>query len=230
MAALALTGHDFHGNRGRPWQAERGNLHLSCQVPVDLDLAGCVAAVPAVAAVSVCEAIDHLCPGLAPRIKWVNDVLLDGAKVAGVLAAAQSQGTRLTTLTYGVGVNVGTLPDVAPTVFVPRATSLAAAGRTPSLPEVAVAVLARLRHHLDSLGGPAGAGPVLDAYRRHCGDIGRLVEVHAEGLPDTGDPAALPAPLARGRVLGLDASLQLLVDGHPEPLSGGRLRYLEPRG
>ncbi|MEZ4389208.1 MAG: hypothetical protein R3D98_16810 [Candidatus Krumholzibacteriia bacterium] len=229
VAALALAGRDFHGNRGRPWQTVRGNLHLSCQAPVDLDLGRCAAAVPAVAAVSVSEAIARLCPQAAPRIKWINDVLLDGGKVAGVLAAAQSRGGRLITLSYGVGLNVGVTPSVAPTVFVPRITSLAAAGHDIGLHAVAVAVLARLRANLAGLADAAGGGSVVARYRRLCGDVGRRVAVYAEGLPDATDPADLPPPLACGRVTGLDESLQLLVEGCSQPLSGGRLRDLEPR-
>lgn len=227
VAALALTGRNFHGNRGRAWQAAPGNLHLSCQVPLDVDLARNVGAVPAVAAVSVCEAIDARCPGARPAIKWINDVLLDGAKVAGVLASAQSRGNRLLALTYGVGLNVAVTPPVAPTLFVPRVTSLADAGHRVGLPGMAVALLARLHAHLSALAMPGGAAAVVGAYRDRCGDIGRQVAVHAEGLPDTADAADLPEPLARGRVMGLDGSLQLLVEGSAAPLCGGRLHHLD---
>ncbi|MBD3220918.1 hypothetical protein GF314_06710, partial [bacterium] len=76
LAALALTGERFHGNRGRPWVAERGNLHLSCVVPVDLPAAASAAALAAIPAVAVCEAIAGECGDRPPRIKWVNDVLV----------------------------------------------------------------------------------------------------------------------------------------------------------
>lgn len=230
MVALALSGQGFHGNRDRSWRAERGNLHLCCQVPVDLDLASCMAAVPAVAAVSVCEAITSLCPGASPVIKWINDVLLGGAKVAGVLASAQSRGARLLALTYGIGLNVQVSPVVPPTLFVPAVTSLADAGHRVPVGAAAGAVLGRLRHHLASLAGPGGGHGTVAAYRARCADIGRQVAVYAEGLPDTADLSALPDPLARGRVIGLDDSLQLLVEGCAVPLSGGRLCYDDRRG
>ncbi len=44
--------------------------------------------------------------GLAAQIKWPNDVLLGGSKVAGVLVEADWQGDRLDTLVVGMGVNV----------------------------------------------------------------------------------------------------------------------------
>jgi BirA family biotin operon repressor/biotin-[acetyl-CoA-carboxylase] ligase len=44
--------------------------------------------------------------GLIPRIKWPNDVLLNGRKVAGILVEAAWTGAELDTLILGMGVNV----------------------------------------------------------------------------------------------------------------------------
>lgn len=226
VAALALSGRGFHGNRGRPWLAARGNLHLSCFLPVDLPAARCAPAVPAIPAVAVCEVVAALAPTLQPRLKWVNDVLLDGAKVAGVLAAAQSRGPRITGLGYGVGLNLAVVPDVAPTLFVPRVTSLREQGADVALGPAAAALLRRLDQHVADLarGGP---GAAVAAYRSLCGDIGRRVAVYAEGVPDTADREALPDPVARGRVRALDEQLGLVIDGAPAPLTGGRLHHLD---
>src|SRR4051812_19796513 len=56
------------------------------------------------AAVGLCEAIERLL-ALEPEIKWPNDVVIDGQKVAGVLAEATDDG-RDRTVIVGVGVNV----------------------------------------------------------------------------------------------------------------------------
>lgn len=228
IAAIALAGCNFHGNRGRPWSAPRGNLHLSCCLPVDLDLARSAAALPATAAVAVCDALAQCAPDLEPRLKWVNDVLLAGAKVAGVLAAAQTRGSRVLALTFGIGVNVAVAPEVAPTVFVPRVTCLHAhaAGRQVTVGGLTLALLAALGARVVQL-AREGPDPVIAAYRQSCGDIGRRVGVWAEGLPDAADLAQLPPPLATGRVLALAGDLALVVDGAPEPLRNGRLAYLD---
>lgn len=44
--------------------------------------------------------------GLASQIKWPNDVLLEGKKVAGVLAEVQWQGEQLASAILGIGINV----------------------------------------------------------------------------------------------------------------------------
>ena len=60
-------------------------------------------------AVAYCEAFERLL-ALEPAIKWPNDVMIDGRKVAGALAEATSDG-REQTVVIGVGVNVNLEPD-----------------------------------------------------------------------------------------------------------------------
>jgi BirA family biotin operon repressor/biotin-[acetyl-CoA-carboxylase] ligase len=72
------------------------------------------------AAVSLCEAIERLL-ALEPAIKWPNDVVLDGHKVAGVLAEATDDG-RERTVVIGVGTNVNLEPEEL--ADLPNATSL----------------------------------------------------------------------------------------------------------
>jgi BirA family biotin operon repressor/biotin-[acetyl-CoA-carboxylase] ligase len=73
------------------------------------------------AAVSLCEAIERLL-ALEPQIKWPNDVVIEGRKVAGVLAEATDDG-RHRTVVVGVGVNVNLAPEEL--ADLPNATSLA---------------------------------------------------------------------------------------------------------
>ncbi len=227
IAALALEGRDFHGNRSRPWLAARGNLHLSGVVPVDLDLAASAAAVPALPAVAVIDALAACAPRLSPRLKWVNDIMIGEAKVGGVLVSAQTRGGRLLGLVIGIGLNVAVAPPVAATLSVPAVTCLHdhEAASAVILGEVAAALLESLWTRLEEL-RTSGAGPLVAAYRAAWGDAGREVAVWAEGLPDTADPTALPPPLARGRALSLTDDLALVVAGAPAPLHGGRLARL----
>lgn len=228
IAALARRGGGCHGNRGRPWRARSGNLHLSCALPVDLDFGAAAPAVPALAAVAVCDAIARCAPGLRPRLKWINDILLDGAKFGGVLSAAQTRAQRLLALTFGIGINVAVAPDVAATPFVPRVTCLhaRAVGRQITVGGLTLALLAALWRRIQELRAD-GPQPVIAAYRRACGDLGRLVGVWAEGAPDADRLNRLPPPVAQGRALALTDELALVVEGAAAPLINGRLAYLD---
>jgi BirA family biotin operon repressor/biotin-[acetyl-CoA-carboxylase] ligase len=72
------------------------------------------------AAVALCEAIERLL-ALEPAIKWPNDVVIDGKKVAGVLAEATDDG-REQVVVIGVGTNVNL--DVNELADLPNASSL----------------------------------------------------------------------------------------------------------
>lgn len=60
------------------------------------------------AAVAACRAIEEAAPGSSPRIKWVNDILIDGKKVCGILseAALAPGGKTADFVVLGAGINV----------------------------------------------------------------------------------------------------------------------------
>jgi BirA family biotin operon repressor/biotin-[acetyl-CoA-carboxylase] ligase len=111
------------GRRGRTWVSEPGNLYATLLLadPAPPERA---AQLSFVAALATHDAIAACGPALAARLgfKWPNDVLLDGAKLAGILIEAE--GTRPLLVAVGIGVNCRHHP--AATDF--PATDLAAAG------------------------------------------------------------------------------------------------------
>lgn len=72
-------------------------------------------------AVAVCEGIREA-TGLDPQIKWPNDILLNGKKVAGILTEMQSDPDRVQAVIVGIGVNIN--QDSFPKEIVAIATSL----------------------------------------------------------------------------------------------------------
>lgn len=110
------------GRRGRAWVSEPGNLYASLLLtdPAPPERAAQLAFV---AALAVHDAIAATAPTLAPELafKWPNDVLLGGAKVAGILIEAE--GTPLVAA-IGIGINAAHHPTDAERT----ATDLAAAG------------------------------------------------------------------------------------------------------
>lgn len=65
-----------------------------------------------VAALALYDALDSVAPGADLAIKWPNDVLLAGGKVAGILLESVSSGASVSHLAVGIGVNLAAAPPV----------------------------------------------------------------------------------------------------------------------
>lgn len=219
-AALAGSGSGFHGSRGRPWAALPGNLHLSVSLAPEQTVDRFEVAFTVLAALSVVDALDAI-PGLAGRagLKWVNDVVAEGAKVAGVLAYTQTQDRRVSRAVLGVGVNVLATPALPPTPFVPRATSVAEllGGPRPGLlATVFQGVLEALARNYRIL-LERGSGALVDRYRVRSVVLGQQVTVCSEDSDGTAEV------WASGRLVALGDGLELYLEGHDTPFTRGRL-------
>ncbi len=114
------------GRNGRGWSSGAGGIYATFLYRLPF-AAALIPRLTLAAAAAVAGCLERLY-GLHASLKWPNDVLLDGRKVAGILTEAATQGDRLRWFAVGVGINVDNTPR-----GVPRATSLArAAGVRPS--------------------------------------------------------------------------------------------------
>lgn len=84
--------------------AEKG-IYMSLVFEPDFDLDKSLF-VTTIAAVAACKAIEDA-SGLRPRIKWVNDIYLNGKKLAGILTEAESnfESGKIQKIIVGVGIN-----------------------------------------------------------------------------------------------------------------------------
>ena len=120
------------GRRGRVWTSIPGNLFASVLTrPQPRE--GPAQQLSFVAAVALAAALDRWVAAHRLRLKWPNDVLLDGVKVAGILLEKQGDATVI-----GFGVNLAGHPADSER----PATSLAAAGIAAPSPVEAVEALA----------------------------------------------------------------------------------------
>lgn len=97
------------GRRGRTWISAPGNLTASLLLTEMLTPA-VAATLGFVACLAVHEACVALAPGVRFTLKWPNDVLANGGKVAGLLLESEACGPRLAIVT-GFGVNLAAAPE-----------------------------------------------------------------------------------------------------------------------
>ena len=111
------------GRLGRTWHSPRG-VNLYCSIVLRPALPP--AAVPQVALVAGAAVAAALAatPGVEPRIKWPNDVLIDGRKVAGVLTEMEAEVERVHHVILGIGVNLNASRSAFPPELRERATSV----------------------------------------------------------------------------------------------------------
>ena len=130
------------GRQGRSWLAAPGDALLMSVVV--RDVAPVLPLATAVAVAETCEAAG----ALEARIKWPNDVWIEGRKVAGILIEGRPQEGWAV---LGIGLNVATTEDEFPGELRGIATSLqAAADGDATTPPEREAVLARLLEALDA--------------------------------------------------------------------------------
>jgi len=158
--------------------------------------------------------------GLAPDIKWPNDVLLDGKKVAGVLTEMKAEVDRVHHVIIGVGININFVQNDFPSELRELATSLRIQlGQSVDRAEVALAVL----RELDRDYGRVTQKPFTDIageWADHCTSVGKQVCIK------TGEREIC----GRAESLDDDGALMLRTEhGHLERIIGGDVTVLKRR-
>ena len=99
------------GRQGRKWVSPKGNLYCSMLIspPLNKELPNSVLAF--VAGISVVEAIVDITSGaVCPNLKWPNDIIVSGKKIAGILIEGKSVGSSIISYFIGIGVNLKSHP------------------------------------------------------------------------------------------------------------------------
>ena len=167
------------GRLGRRWVSDAGNLYFSVLFRPD---AAALPLLSPMAGVAVARAVRQTA-GLYPAIKWPNDIMIDGRKVAGILAESVLSGSRVDHAIVGVGVNVAldvsADPEIAATAASLNRLARAEIDRTE--------LLRRILQCLDALylDIKRGRSPIPE-WRRWLDTLGQRVTVTHHGAANTG--------------------------------------------
>ncbi len=186
---LAIVAHrqtSGRGSRGRQWQSLPGNLNLSILLRPSLP-ASQSSVFPLLTAIAAADALTSFLPAhTTPMLKWPNDVLLEGAKLAGILIDAAPLGSSIDWLVIGIGVNLIHAPEIPGRAT----TTLAAHGGTATPQAAATSILHHLNLWLTTL-SLSGTAPILDAWLKRAHSIGTELQVRGANTTTTGQFAGL---------------------------------------
>ena len=164
------------GRRGRNWESPAGNLAATLLLRPGRPLAQW-AQLSFAAAIAVADMAAGLAPQARIAVKWPNDVLADGRKLAGILLETAAGPVAGSALIIGVGVNLADHPG--DTEF--PAISLAALGTKPPAPEDALGLLAPGLARWYDIWQAEGFAPIRDAWLARAAGLGQRIRAR---LPD----------------------------------------------
>ena len=190
------------GRRGRQWSSPEGagiwfTLLLKPDIrPNDASM------LTLVAAMAVVKGIGRS-TGLAPQIKWPNDIVLSGKKVCGILTEMSTQIDYVNHIVVGIGINVK--EQAFPPEIAEKATALELEGKEPvSRPRLLEAVLEEFEGYYELYMRTRDVSLFQEEYNSFLVNKGRQVKVLD------------PAGEYEGTALGIDTKGELLVERQGE--------------
>lgn len=169
------------GRLGRRWTAPAGSAVMFSRIhrinaPIARDG---VDRFSFAASVAVAETLATHVPGV--RIKWPNDILIGGQKIAGILVETLRTALGERAAIIGIGINVNLAPDALPPEV--RATCLTRLGR----PVDRLVLLAETIERLDAALGMANLDPLLRRWRALSSMLHRHVRLRSNGRDIEGE-------------------------------------------
>ena len=182
------------GRRGAAWVSKPGNLYTTLLLTEPSPQAA-APQLSFVAALALHDAVAGLAPQIGPalKLKWPNDLVLGGAKLAGILIEGESDPAFA--VAVGIGVNCAHHPEG--TVY--PATDLASAGALVSPEALHAALAAAMALRLRQWAQGQGFAAIRADWLKRAAGLGADIRVR------------LPEREFSGRFEGLDESGRLLV-------------------
>jgi BirA family biotin operon repressor/biotin-[acetyl-CoA-carboxylase] ligase len=198
------------GRRGRAWASPPGNLYASLLL-ADAAERSAANTISFVAAVALDRALADLIgpPAASPlALKWPNDVLCDGKKIAGILVEGEETGGRVVTV-IGIGVNCHSHPDIAGSA---PASDLTALGLVVQPEELFMRLAGRMAEALALWDRGRNFAEVREAWLARAAGVGAGVRIAMTGAETEG---AFETVDSTGRMV------VRLVDGSRKAISAG---------
>ena len=196
------------GRRGRTWLGGDGNLAATL-----IYRPWCTPAEAAsrsfMVAIALFESLAMFAPRTSLSLKWPNDVLLNGGKVAGILLESAGSGRLVDWLSIGIGVNLARSPEDYASEFKP--VSLAGEGGEEVTPDDFLTVLAGHFATQESKLGAFGFPRIREEWLDRAARLGEVITARTArgevtGVFHTVDPLGNLVLLVEGREVLIPAA------------------------
>ena len=172
------------GRRGRAWESPVGNFAATYVFRPGGNAAS-AALRSFMAANAVFEALAMKVDRDRLAVKWPNDVLLDGGKIAGILLESTGAGGQVDWLSIGIGINLIAVPDgVRDAAFPP--VSLAGEGGQSCDEHEMLSLLATNMATEEKLFAELGFGPIRESWLRKAARLGEVITARTDRETFTG--------------------------------------------
>jgi BirA family biotin operon repressor/biotin-[acetyl-CoA-carboxylase] ligase len=167
------------GRQKRKWLSPKGGVWLSVILKPAIPTAK-ITLLPFVAALAVCDAIKAT--GLDARLKWPNDVMISGKKVAGILLDISAEADQVNYAVIGIGINANVdSAAVSARLDGIKITSISdELGRSTSRLDLTRSLLENLERYYVEM-EQHGAGAILQKWKKSSDMLGRKVAVTQNG-------------------------------------------------
>lgn len=193
------------GRRGRGWASESGvGIWMTLILRPELEPAH-VPGITLVAALAVNRSIREIC-GVDSRIKWPNDIILNGKKICGILTEMSSEINYIHYAVTGIGINANTehfpkeIADTATSIYLQtgkRVDRAALAGRFVNL----------FGEYYEQYLTDGSLAAFVKEYDQMLANRNQQVRIY-HGMMEDADPSEIETGIARG----IDATGALLVE------------------
>ncbi len=159
------------GRQGRVWKNPEGNFAATLVMRPE-GTAADAALRSFFAANALYETLSLYADRTKLAVKWPNDVLLAGGKIAGILLESVGQGSGVAWLSIGIGVNLASAPDVADAMFPP--VCLADRGTAPDTTEFLEALAVNFATE-EATYAKLGFAPIRESWLRKAARLGEVI-------------------------------------------------------
>ena len=183
VVVIAETQHAGRGRSGRTWYSPKGGVWLSILIRCQGDQT-VVDALPFIGAVAIAKTLIANWRVKA-QVRWPNDVVVGGRKIAGVLVESKSRGNKLAYAILGLGINANFRTVEIEPIKESSTSLLNLVGRPVSRERLIAAVLSEVEATYDAVNA-VGEGALLEILGRLDWSHGKQVTVKTQDKEFTG--------------------------------------------